>query len=112
MDLSYKREVTVGSLVILAVVLFIPIYWLLDIGLPWIGFGGRLEAAANQQYVTDVSRGYALFLANCARCHGEQGQGGIGPKLNDQGKLYQAVNGEPPTYTSGRRSSGMKPRPT
>jgi mono/diheme cytochrome c family protein len=92
----------VAFLLVLAVVLFIPIYWLLDIGLPWIGFGGRLEAAANQQYVTDVSRGYALFLANCARCHGEQGQGGIGPKLNDQGKLYQAVNGEPPTYTSGK----------
>jgi len=25
--------------------------------------------------------GYDVFLANCARCHGQDGQGGIGPKL-------------------------------
>ena len=27
------------------------------------------------QYVTDVARGYALFLANCAHCHGDQRPG-------------------------------------
>lgn len=25
--------------------------------------------------------GYDVYLANCARCHGQDGQGGIGPKL-------------------------------
>jgi mono/diheme cytochrome c family protein len=25
--------------------------------------------------------GYDVFLANCARCHGQAGQGGVGPKL-------------------------------
>ena len=75
----------------LLIVLFIPLYWLYDIGLPVVGFDGRLQAEAEQQYVTDVSRGYALFLANCARCHGAQGQGGIGPPLNDQAKLYNVV---------------------
>jgi len=75
----------------LLIVLFIPLYWLYDIGLPVVGFDGRLQAEAEQQYVTDVSRGYALFLANCARCHGAQGQGGVGPALNDQAKLYNAV---------------------
>ena len=25
--------------------------------------------------------GYDVFLANCARCHGQDGQGGVGPKL-------------------------------
>jgi len=92
----------VAFLLVLVIVIFIPIYWILDIGFPALGFGGQLEATANKQYVTDVSRGYALFLANCARCHGNQGQGGIGPPLNNQGKLYQAVNGEPPNYTSGK----------
>jgi mono/diheme cytochrome c family protein len=81
----------VAFLGVLLLVLFIPIYWLYDIGLPFIGVGGRLDSEAQTQYVTDVKRGYALFLANCARCHGDQGQGGIGPPLNDQGKLYQAV---------------------
>ena len=79
---------------ILLVVLFIPLYWLYDIGLPVVGFGGRLESEANEQYVTDVSRGYALFLANCTRCHGAQGQGGVGPPLNDQAKLYNALTSQ------------------
>src|SRR3990172_10794966 len=70
----------------LVLVLFIPLYWLYDIGL--LGIPGRLQSEAEQQYVTDVSRGYALFLANCARCHGNSGEGGIGPPLNDQAKLY------------------------
>jgi mono/diheme cytochrome c family protein len=81
----------VAFLGVLLVVLFIPLYWLYDIGLPVLGLEGRLEAQANQQYVTDVSRGYALYLANCARCHGNNGEGGVGPVLNDQGKLYNAV---------------------
>ena len=38
-----------------------------------------------------VERGYNLFEANCARCHGDNGQGGIGPVLNDQDKLCDAT---------------------
>jgi mono/diheme cytochrome c family protein/uncharacterized cupredoxin-like copper-binding protein len=81
----------IAFLATLLIVLFIPLYWLYDIGLPVIGFGGRLASEADEQYVVDVSRGYALFLANCARCHGDQGQGAVGPPLNDQAKLYEAL---------------------
>lgn len=75
----------------LLLVLFIPLYWLYDIGLPVFGVDGRLENEADAQYVTDVSRGYALYLANCARCHGNNGEGGVGPGLNDQMKLYNTL---------------------
>jgi mono/diheme cytochrome c family protein/uncharacterized cupredoxin-like copper-binding protein len=75
----------------LFLVLFIPLYWIYDIGLPFLGVGGRMEAEQNVQYVTDVARGHALYLANCARCHGDNGEGGIGPPLNDQAKLYNTV---------------------
>jgi mono/diheme cytochrome c family protein len=81
----------VAFLVSLFLVLFIPLYWLYDIGIPALGIGGRLAAEEQTQYVTSVARGNALYLANCARCHGPQGQGGIGPPLNDQGKLYNAL---------------------
>ncbi len=60
------------------------------------------------QQVTAIQAGYALFLANCARCHGDHGQGGIGPPLNDQAKLYNAVTatGAPGPATSTRTTSG------
>ena len=41
------------------------------------------------------TRGYNLYQANCARCHGVNGEGGIGPMLNNQEKLYQHLN---PSY--------------
>jgi len=76
---------------ILLIALFIPIYWFYESGIPALGTEGRMAATVEDQYVTDVARGYELYLANCAACHGEQGQGGVGPPLNDQGKLYNAL---------------------
>jgi mono/diheme cytochrome c family protein len=75
----------------LVLVLFIPFYWIYDIGLPFLGVEGRMAAEATEQHVTDVARGHELYLANCARCHGNAGEGGIGPVLNDQGKMYNAL---------------------
>ena len=69
------------------VTLFVIVYAFYDQGLPGVEGSSRLEAAREEQYLETVKRGYNLFEANCARCHGAQGQGGIGPVLNDQGKL-------------------------
>ena len=69
------------------VTLFVIVYAFYDQGLPGAVGSSRLEAAREEQYLETVKRGYNLFEANCARCHGAQGQGGIGPVLNDQGKL-------------------------
>jgi mono/diheme cytochrome c family protein/uncharacterized cupredoxin-like copper-binding protein len=81
----------VAFLVVLLLVLFVPLYWFYDLGVPALAGTSRLEKEKEVQQVTDISRGYALYLANCARCHGENGEGGIGPPLNDQAKLYNAV---------------------
>jgi len=78
-------------LAILLIAIFIPVYWFYESGIPALGTEGRLGAEVEEQYVTDVARGYELFLANCARCHGDNGQGGIGPPLNSQPKLYNAL---------------------
>lgn len=87
----------IAFLAVLIFVLFIPIYWLYAIGLPVVGIEGQMPKEGDAQYVRDVGRGYALFLANCARCHDStsgqpgNGLGGIGPALNDQAKLYNAL---------------------
>lgn len=82
----------VAFLAVLVIAIFIPVYWFYDLGIPALGVQGRMEQTADEQFVTDVERGYALYLANCARCHGDTGQGGVGPPLNDQAKLYNAIS--------------------
>lgn len=89
---------SISFLAVLVLAIFIPIYWFYDIGIPALGTEGRLSAEDDAQYVTDVGRGYALYLANCARCHDRlspapagNGLGNIGPPLNDQAKLYNAL---------------------
>lgn len=39
------------------------------------------QMESSKAQVTQLERGEALFLANCARCHGQQGEGDIGPPL-------------------------------
>lgn len=85
---------TMAFVATLILVLFVPLYWFYDIGFPLVAGSSRLEQEKDAQIVTSVSHGYKLYLANCAQCHGENGQGGgpagYGPPLNDQGKLYNA----------------------
>jgi mono/diheme cytochrome c family protein/plastocyanin len=62
----------------------------------------RLSTEVDAQQVTAVERGYNLFQANCARCHGPSGLGPdepdaatqkyIGPRLNSQEKLFNHLN--------------------
>ncbi|MBA2254239.1 MAG: cytochrome c, partial [Chloroflexi bacterium] len=85
---------SIAFLATLIVALFIPIYWFYDLGFPAIAGSSRLEAEAKAQQVTDIGRGHELYLANCAQCHGPEGKGGIGPPLNDQAKLYNALTSD------------------
>jgi len=78
----------VAFLGLVVVALFVIVYYFYELGVPIINTTPRLEAEANLQQVTAVERGYNLYEANCARCHGANGEGGIGPVLNDQSKLF------------------------
>ena len=97
----------VGFLTVIFVSLFIVGYWFYELGAPAGLSKPRLVAEADAQQVTDVERGYNLFEANCARCHGPNGlgpdepdaaakaaagQGYIGPRLNAQEKLFAHLN--------------------
>ena len=92
----------VGFLTVLFVSLFVVGYWFYELGAPLGLSQPRLAAEEAAQQVTDVERGYNLFEANCARCHGPNGLGPkepdaatvgyIGPTLNDQDKLFAHLN--------------------
>jgi plastocyanin/mono/diheme cytochrome c family protein len=93
----------VGFLTVIFVSLFIVGYWFYELGAPAGISTPRLATEVEQQQVTAVERGYNLYEANCARCHGPNGlgpnepdaaakaaagQGYIGPQLNSQEKLF------------------------
>jgi mono/diheme cytochrome c family protein/plastocyanin len=82
----------VAFLGLVVVALFVMIYYFYELGLPFGLSEPRLTTQDNLQQVTAVERGYNLYQANCARCHGVNGEGGVGPVLNDQMKLFQHLN--------------------
>jgi len=81
----------VGFLVTVVIAIFVAIYWFYELG-PLGVSEPRLDAEAAAQQVVAVERGYNLYQANCARCHGTSGEGGIGPALNRQDKLFAHLN--------------------
>lgn len=85
----------VAFLAVAIVGVFVILYYFYELGFPGGLTQSRLSVEADAQQVTAVERGYNLFEANCSRCHGVNGEGGIGPTLNRQDKLYQHLN---PTY--------------
>jgi mono/diheme cytochrome c family protein/plastocyanin len=78
----------VGFLATLVVVLFVIVYYFYELGFPGVPNTSRLAAETEAQQVTAVERGYNIYQTNCSACHGVIGQGGIGPILNDQMKLF------------------------
>jgi plastocyanin/mono/diheme cytochrome c family protein len=97
----------IGFLAVCFVSLFVILYWFYELGAPLGISTPRLAAEKDAQQVTAVERGYNLYEANCARCHGPNGlgpnepdaaakaaagQGYIGPQLNDQSKLFVHLN--------------------
>lgn len=92
----------VGFLTVVVVALFVILYWFWELGAPLGLSQPRLEQEIEAQQVTAVERGYNIYQANCARCHGPTGlgtedpnaaeQGYIGPILNSQEKLFAHLN--------------------
>ena len=82
----------VGFLAVVIVILFVALYWFYELGAPLGLTEPRLKAEITAQQITKVERGYNVYEANCARCHGEQGEGLSGPVLNRQDKLFNHLN--------------------
>ena len=88
----------VGFLVVCVMILFFTVYYFYEVGAPLGLTTPRLDAQAEVQQVTAIERGYNLYQANCARCHGPEGEGQAGgyiaPILNDQAKLFDHLNAQ------------------
>jgi mono/diheme cytochrome c family protein len=82
----------VAFLAVTIVTLFVIAYYFYELGTPGGLTQSRLTTAADQQQVTAIERGYNVYQANCAQCHGVNGEGGKGPTLNRQDKLYAHLN--------------------
>jgi mono/diheme cytochrome c family protein/plastocyanin len=82
----------VAFLGVAVVALFVILYYFYELGVPILNSTPRLQSEEDRQQVVSVERGYNLYEANCARCHGVNGEGGIGPVLNDQAKLFSHLN--------------------
>src|SRR3954470_24965615 len=69
-----ERQASTVILLLIAGVLMVLVYLV-------INNSGR--ATAEERFRNDqVERGQQLFAANCAVCHGNRGQGGVGLKLD------------------------------
>jgi mono/diheme cytochrome c family protein/plastocyanin len=82
----------VGFLAVTIVGLFVIAYYFYELGLPGGLSEARLKQQADAQQVTSIERGYNIYQANCAQCHGVNGEGGKGPTLNRQDKLFAHLN--------------------
>jgi len=65
----------------MGMLLLLPLWAVVYMG----AFGSRAKAATNSPVV--VGAGY--YNANCAACHGANGEGGVGPQLNNGAVLKQ-----------------------
>lgn len=54
----------------------------------------RMEADAASDFASSVIEGNFLYGVNCANCHGEKGEGSIGPSLRTKAVLEDASLGQ------------------
>jgi mono/diheme cytochrome c family protein/plastocyanin len=85
-----------GFLATLIVVVFVIGYYFYELGVPGVAGSARLLHEIDAQAVTSIERGYNIYQANCARCHGVDGKGFANeagaPPLNEQDKLFAHLN--------------------
>ncbi len=64
-----------GSLIMLSIIsLMIPVFWIVE--------NNQELSSKDQQQIMNVQRGAVDFATYCYQCHGTDGQGRIGPRLN------------------------------
>jgi mono/diheme cytochrome c family protein len=87
---DYTPHLVVGLGLTLVAIFLVSWYWLApDVDsapfkLAFLSEQGRLEAASEEFEKERVSRGQKIYQAQCVSCHGTEGEGGVGPALNNR----------------------------
>ncbi len=85
------RACGVGAVLLLAV--------LVTAGSPAVASAARVQDAPRRYSQSEVEAGRRIFEAGCASCHGEGGEGGLGPDIRDAGAAsahFQLTTGRMP----------------
>lgn len=54
---------------------------------------GRIDSVLAADKATQIANGQQLFAQNCTTCHGDNGEGDVGPALNNKAFLKSAEDG-------------------
>jgi cbb3-type cytochrome c oxidase subunit III len=81
---NYDRYLIVGLVLTLLI--------LVGFSITWMGENTRLEHAADSFSDERVHRGRRVYNEQCTSCHGAQGEGGVGPALNDRTVLKNTLD--------------------
>ncbi len=84
LEKSTTNVMIIGAFLLVAMAAIFPIY-------RWSEPVNR-ESAYEEQLESLASAGESLWSFNCASCHGETGEGGVGPSLNAKQFLQSATD--------------------
>ncbi|MGW8143748.1 MAG: c-type cytochrome, partial [Anaerolineales bacterium] len=81
---NYDLYLIVGLVLTLLVFAGFSFYWFQE--------DKRLDHSAQVLSEERLDRGYTIYYAHCAVCHGQQGEGGVGLPLNDEQMLKNTLD--------------------
>ncbi len=81
---NYDRYMIVG--------LVLTLIMLGSLGFYWFGETARLAEASGSFADERVNRGREIYTEQCISCHGAQGEGGVGPALNNRTLLKNTLD--------------------
>jgi mono/diheme cytochrome c family protein len=73
---NYEQLFAIGLVFSLLLVIGMSVYW--------AGDQNRLASAAEELTMGRIGRGQATYNEQCTSCHGAEGEGGVGPALNNR----------------------------